>query len=545
MPLSRLSMLNSCRVAGYALFAAVFAHPAAAQTPELIGREVSGYQRLADGSEHEIPLAELLERGRLAFEANWTPEEGGGRPLTNGAGGNLANPSRRLEFPFNFNRVSAMDSNGCAGCHNAPFGLPGGGGDFVTGVFVAGQRFDSALFDRSDPTPLSGSFNEAGEEVNLSTIGNYRATLGMFGSGYIEMLARQMTADLQAARDSLAAGGSVALMTKGVSFGMLARAADGSWDVSHVEGLPMQSVTTEGADNPPTLIIHPFHQSGSVVSLRQFTNNAFNHHHGIQASERFGDGTDPDGDGHYDELTRADLTAVSVFQATLPVPGQVVPNNLAVEEAIYQGEHLFSEIGCANCHKPRLPLTNQGWVYTEPNPYNPEGNLQPGDGRDYSVDLANEELPGHRLKPDAEGVVWVPAFTDLKLYDITTGAPDDPAREPLNINAPGGSEAFLAGNSHFLTKKLWGAANELPYFHHGKFTTLREATLAHYGQAEWTRDAFLALPARQQDQVIEFLKTLQVLPNNVKAAVVNENGDPKVGWPPQSFFSWRLTAGAR
>jgi cytochrome c peroxidase len=280
------------------------------------------------------------------------------------------------------------------------------------------------------------------------------------------------------------------------------------------------------------------------VSLRQFTNNAFNHHHGIQTSERFGDGTDPDGDGHYDELTRADVTAVSVFQATLPVPGQVVPNNLAVEEAIYHGERLFSEIGCASCHTPRLPLNDQGWVYTEPNPYNPDGNLRPGDGREYRVDLSSEELPGYRLEPDADGIVWVPAFTDLKLYDITTGAPDDPAREPLNINAPGGSEAFLAGNSRFLTKKLWGAANERPYFHHGKFTTLREATLAHYGQAKWTRDAFVALPARKQDQVIEFLKSLQVLPASTKAAVVDEKGDPKIGWPPKSFFSWRLTAGA-
>ena len=40
----------------------------------------------------------------------------------------------------------------------------------------------------------------------------------MFGSGFIEMLARQMTADLQAIRDGLAPGGSAALMSKGVSF---------------------------------------------------------------------------------------------------------------------------------------------------------------------------------------------------------------------------------------------------------------------------------------------------------------------------------------
>jgi hypothetical protein len=38
-----------------------------------------------------------------------------------------------------------------------------------------------------------------------------------------------------------------------------------------------------------------------VVSLRQFSNNAFNHHHGIQSTERLGAGTDPDGDGFVNE----------------------------------------------------------------------------------------------------------------------------------------------------------------------------------------------------------------------------------------------------
>src|SRR5258708_10967136 len=36
---------------------------------------------------------------------------------------------------------------------------------------------------------------------------------------------------------------------------------------------------------------------------------------------------DPDGDGFTNELTTADLTAVSLFQATLAVPGRVIPND--------------------------------------------------------------------------------------------------------------------------------------------------------------------------------------------------------------------------
>jgi hypothetical protein len=96
-----------------------------------------------------------------------------------------------LEFPRNFNRISAPDANSCAGCHNIPFGVPGGGGDIVANVFVLGQRFDFATFDGADLTPTRGELDERGLTTRLQSIANSRATLGMFGSGYIEMLARR------------------------------------------------------------------------------------------------------------------------------------------------------------------------------------------------------------------------------------------------------------------------------------------------------------------------------------------------------------------
>ena len=110
-----------------------------------------------------------------------------------------------------------------------------------------------------------------------------------------------------------------------------------------------------------------------------------------------------------------------------------------------------------------------------------------------------------------ESFVWVPAFTDLKLHDITAG-PGSPDAEAIDINQPAGSAAFHGGNRRFLTKKLWGAANEKPYFHHGLFTTLREAVLAHDGEALTSRENFVALTPDERDRVIEFLKSLQVLP---------------------------------
>src|SRR2546430_16743979 len=76
-----------------------------------------------------------------------------------------------------------------------------------------------------------------------------------------------------------------------------------------------------------------------------------------------------------------------------------------------------------------------------------------------------------RSKPNAQGIVMAPAYTDLKLHDIsaTSDPKSDPECEPLDQNEPPGSPAFFAGNCKFLTRKLWGFYNQGGAFmHHGK-----------------------------------------------------------------------------
>jgi hypothetical protein len=541
------------------VIASLIATTAAAQ----IGSEKAVPNHLADGAEFTTPLSTFLGHGARVFNANWTADDGQGRPSRKGNGNPLSDPNDPLVFPRNFNRVSAPDANSCAGCHNLP--RSGGGGDIVANVFVLGQRFDFATFgDVPDGFVTKGTTDEQGKRPLLQQIANSRNTLGMFGSGYIEMLARQMTTEMQAIRDGIPAGGSAALATKGVSFGTLARFGDGSWDVSGVVGLPVSSLGTTGPTDPPNLIVRPFHQAGAVISLREFSNNALNHHHGIQSTERFGAGdTDNDGVGGPttadNEATTADVTAMAVWQATLPPPGRVIPRGTAIRAAIQNGEALFASetVGCASCHKPYLVLDapangTPGWFFSEPNPFNPAGNLRPGDAYvqqhgTYVVDLNSTKLPGPRLRA-VGGVVRVPAFTDLKLHDIMTG---DPAFHPeaLRMQAPAGSPAFFAGNTQFLTRKLWGAANEPPYGVHGQYTTMRESIMHHYGEATPARLAFLALSTQDQGSIIEFLKSLQVLPQkngnltlksftrgfaggnlNTTTLAVDDLGNP-VAWP--------------
>ena len=86
------------------------------QDEVVIGQETSSYERLEDGQEFAIPLKELLKRGKNLIQAQFTPIEGAGRPLSTGGGKPIADPTPPLVFPRQFNRVSARDANTCVGC---------------------------------------------------------------------------------------------------------------------------------------------------------------------------------------------------------------------------------------------------------------------------------------------------------------------------------------------------------------------------------------------------------------------------------------------
>jgi hypothetical protein len=471
-----------------------------------------------EGDEYRIPLSALLRYGRRVFEAHFTLLEGAGRPLTKGTGLPITDPSHALVFPRAVNRISGPDANSCLGCHNQP--VTGGAGDLATNVFVLAQRFDFADFSGRDVTPAKSSNDERGHAVTLSTVGNSRSTPGLFGLGYYEMLARQITQDLQSLRNSLDPGATVQLTSKGIAFGRLTRRDNGAWDTSRVEGIPPESLRSANPVDPPSLIILPFHQAGAVVSIREFTVTSFNQHLGMQATERFGIGTDPDGDGISNELNAADITACALFQAALPVPGRVVPSTLERQNAARLGEAQFSAIGCARCHMPALPLDRRGWIFTEPGPLSKEGTLSAQTVKAVSLDLSSPDLPQPRLRPQ-NGVIMVPLFTDFKLHDICSG-PSDANHENLNQHAKPGSAAFFQGSGAFLTTRLWAVGSKPNYFHHGQFTTLRQAILAHSGEAQQSRAAFEGLTNAQQRQMIEFLKTLQVLPQGTTTLTIAE-----------------------
>lgn len=60
----------------------------------------------------------------------------------------------------------------------------------------------------------------------------------------------------------------------------------------------------------------------------------------------------------------------------------------------------------------------------------------------------------------------------------------------------------------FLTRNLWGIASSSPYLHDGRATTLTEAILEHGGEAQGSRNAFVAATRPEQRALIAFLENL-------------------------------------
>ncbi len=137
----------------------------------------------------------------------------------------------------------------------------------------------------------------------------------------------------------------------------------------------------------------------------------------------------------------------------------------AITPQVEQGEQIFLQIGCANCHVPTLR--------TAPHP---------------TIAALNS--------------VEVPLYSDMLVHDMGNGLADN----------------FVEGDANgreWRTTPLWGLrllGQQLGgtpfYLHDGRTSDLRSAITLHGGEAQGARDQFLALPASDLEALIEFLLSL-------------------------------------
>ncbi len=474
--------LSPCARSVGMAFAGVLALALAAQAGEAPWSEKTGAldpsQTMPQGVLTKSQLDTLTEKGERLFTARFTLDDGAGRPKATMA---ILPTKARSTAPNGFARTSGPDASACSSCHNEP--VVGGAGDFVANVFVS-EGFNNADFDTTDPQ-----------------FSNERGTNHLFGAGLIELLAREMSADLDIQRTQLlnAARASGApqeteLTSKGVTFGRLTAHPDGLLDVSKVEGVD------------DDLIIRPFSQKGVMTSLRQFSVNAMNHHHGMQPVERFGarwtGEADFDGDGKSDEMGAGDISALVAWQASLAAPIRETPDISGWRDAAAKGEENFTAFGCDTCHIKELPLKSLS--FADPGPFDVSGTLNDASvEKSATYDLALLEWTKTLARNDA-GEIMVPLFGDLKRHTMTDQRNEQLGNELL-------SQRFVDRNI-FLTSELWGVGSTAPYGHRNDFTTLDAIILAHGGEAAESAQLYRNADEAVRSELIAFLKTLVIKP---------------------------------
>jgi hypothetical protein len=382
----------------------------------------------------------------------------GGRPSIDGTGAVL--------------RLNGLDSQSCNECHtivsNASIpprlGIGGVGG-------IASNAFPGVLgIDVADRAGNGFAAMDGGRLINPPFL---------FGSGGVELLAKEMTAELQELAEEARSRPDrvVPLVTKGVDFGFL-RYANGAFDSSGVEGID--------AD----LVVRPFGRKGEFSTVRAFDIGALQFHLGMQAVEVVGAGVDDDRDGVVDEVSVGELSALHIHNVLLPPPSQQGRSLPA-----RRGERLFEEIGCTECHVPELTTRVRRLPVSFPEvETDPQANVYRR--LDLRKHAGFEKAAGRGIR--------VPLYADLKRHDMgeelaeSAGSPLDP---------------------FFTTARLWGIADTAPYLHDGRATTLSDAILWHGGEAERARQGFASLRDDEKRQLLSFLRTLRT------PGAVGDDGD--------------------
>lgn len=416
---------------------------------------------------------DLFRIGDDLFAYQFRPENGLGNALAGHAGfgaGPLPAPNLRR---VHGGELGGPDSMSCADCHSV-------GGDDGAGTLTQNAMF------RSDG--------------DRSVAADTRNAPALLGVGPIEALATEMSSALalqRAAAIAMAIGTkapvTVPLSANGVAFGSLIARADGAVDTSLVVGVS------------PDLIIRPFGWKGTSATLREIVKESFRIHLGILAlsdqqavrdgvlpAAMFGDGPwyDADADGFNIELEDGSVSTMVGYLAQLEVPVVDAPDDQLLLDRFARGRAVFDDVQCGTCHVPVLRLA-EPMLVTYPE------QTEHATSRPVTIDVARDGMRPKIEPVDLPGSAFrVELFSDLKRHDL--------GPELASVRDQGTIAA-----RQWLTRPLWGLADTAPYLHDGRAPTIEDAIRAHGGEAQPSRDRFIALPDDRRVALLVYLASLQ------------------------------------
>jgi hypothetical protein len=206
---------------------------------------------------------------------------------------------------------------------------------------------------------------------------------------------------------------------------------------------------------------------------------------------------DPDRDGYLEEITEGDLDVVEWYLLNHPAPARGRPSPEA-----RRGEWLFATIGCATCHVPdwHLPAADRFAIdYTQRYAgdrrffdlrvtFNPRAERLEGK----LVSLADRR--GDRMVPRRGPVAVRGVYSDFKYHDV------GPAFHQMQF------DGTLV--KQWRTTPLWGVGSTAPYGHDGADLDLDAVIRRHGGEAQVSRNVYVALEASDRRGLIDFLNSL-------------------------------------
>jgi CxxC motif-containing protein (DUF1111 family) len=328
-----------------------------------------------------------------------------------------------------------FNAAGCGECHIVP--VLGGGSQIMerrAGLVQNGVFTDhpggSLIQDRALPTHLK--FQELVDN-NKTNVVAFRASIPLQGIGFVEMLSNTTLQNFANNQSSSQRG---------------------------------QIINVPVLEKPGQNRIGRFGWKGQQASLVSFSADAYVNEMGItsplQPIENTSNGvvvSDPV-PGLDDEGVDVELFALFMRDLKAPPRGFIGSDEK-------EGEQVFNDIGCDNCHIPSMVTASPGML-----------------------------INGGALKvPNALGNKRISPFSDFLLHDIGTGD---------GIVQNGGQST----RNKVRTPALWGLRARGRFMHDTSSFSLEDAIARHGNQASSARSAFNSLPSFKKSDLIKFLKSL-------------------------------------
>jgi CxxC motif-containing protein (DUF1111 family) len=180
----------------------------------------------------------------------------------------------------------------------------------------------------------------------------------------------------------------------------------------------------------------------------------------------------------------ADVDRFARFVRSSKAPPQDL--TLAKTPAAKRGSDLFDKIGCAVCHVRTLATAPVGAKIN---------------GGTFTITPAVGDKTLH-------------PFGDFLLHDVGTGdgivipTVEHYGRASRQMPKACSPEDFQKTRNRVRTAPLWGVRLRTRLMHDGASVTLRDAILRHGGEAEQATHGFRKLAAKDQETILEFLRSL-------------------------------------